>query len=340
MPTGENSPSAALHFSWQLRQVRAQILVDAENALRGELLLPGSSALSRVGNPPAWLTPRYGDEEYLWGLNRMMHWKTLLRAHALTGEAHYATKVVTELDDWIAHVPPPAFRRADGAPDPAAVGNSGPPPWRSLEIGMRMFDTWPAVLEHLADTPHLPPERLARIAQSVTTQAQALSLLTPLIWPDADHNHYFMEMLGLLSVAANFPELSESPHWNEQARHELERCVRKQFIRDGSHIEAVPSYHNLCVVLLARYLALMRASGRSVPPEFERLTVAAAEHTLHSTRPTGTVVPWGDATQRENHVEAALWAYKVTGDIDGVRHLGRLTGLEHLRALSAPVTAA
>src|SRR5690606_16757474 len=66
---------------------REQIIAAAEEAMRGELLLPGSRELSFVGNPPDWFTPRYGDEEYLWSLNRMMHWKTLVQAHALTGDA-------------------------------------------------------------------------------------------------------------------------------------------------------------------------------------------------------------------------------------------------------------
>jgi hypothetical protein len=307
-------------------ELRAQILADAGNALRGRLLLPGNSALSAVGDPPDWLTPRYGDEEYLWSLNRMAHWKTLLRAHALTGEPRYAEKVVAELDDWIARAAPPILRHADGTPNPEAVGNGGPPPWRSLEAGIRMYDTWPTILEHLAGTPFLPPDRLARMAGSVAQHGAVLSLLTPLLWPEANHNHFFMEMLGLLSIGVYYRELPDAPRWTGQAVHELQRCVQKQFTPDGGHVEAVPSYHNLCVVLLARFLLLAHAARQEVPPEFHRVLALAADQTLHSTRPTGTVVPWGDATQRENHIEAALWASTVTPDPGVLQTLAQLVG--------------
>lgn len=318
-------------------ELRAQILADADDALRGRLLLPGNSALSSVGNPPDWLTPRYGDEEYLWSLNRMAHWKTLLRAHALTGDPRYAEKVVAELNDWIARAAPPDLRHSDGTPNPDAVGNAGPPPWRSLEAGIRMYDTWPTVLEHLAGTAFLPPDRLLRIAASVAQHGEVLSLLTPLLWPDANHNHFFMEMLGLLSIGVYYRELPDAPRWTGQAVHELQRCVQKQFTPDGGHVEAVPSYHNLCVVLLARFLRLAHAAEQELPAEFQRVLALAADQTLHSTRPTGTVVPWGDSTQRENHVEAALRAYTVTHDPGVLQTLARLVGEDHFRSLCAPV---
>ncbi|HYD83905.1 MAG TPA: heparinase II/III family protein, partial [Opitutus sp.] len=317
-------------------QLRRETIAAADEALRGELLLPGNRALSFVGDPPDWFTPRYGDEEYLWSLNRMMHWKTLLRAHALTGEEHYAAKVVDELDDWIARARAPHFRHDDGTPNPHAVSNAGPPPWRSLEIGIRMFDTWPVVVEHLAGTAHLPPARLARLAESVTQHAEALSLLTPLLWPDADHNHYFMEMLGLLSIGVRYRELPGAASLTNQAIHELQRCVRRQFTTDGGHVEGCPSYHNLCVVFLARFLSLAAIAQRELPADIHQIAATSIEQTLHSTRPTGTIVPWGDSTQPENFAEAAVWFYKGSNDASVLQHLAALTGLEKLQSLCAP----
>src|SRR5688572_1517400 len=96
--------------------LRASIIAAAGEALRGELRLPGSSGLSQVGDPPQWLTPQHHDEEFLWSLNRMMHWKTLLQAHALTQDERYARKVAGELDDWITRAVQPPLRHADGTP--------------------------------------------------------------------------------------------------------------------------------------------------------------------------------------------------------------------------------
>ncbi len=313
--------------------LRAKILAAADQAMHGLLLLPGSSALSSVGNPPAWLVPQHGDEEYLWGLNRMMHWKTLLQAHALTGDERYAAKVGVELDDWIARTPPPSFRHPDGRPNLEIGTNAGPPPWRELEVGIRMFDSWPVVFEQLAGTRHLPRERLARLTASVAQHGESIALLSPLLWPDADHNHYFMEMLGLLAIGVYFPELN--PAWTDQALRELQRCVQKQFTADGGHIEACPTYHNVCVVLLARYLSLATAAGRPLPPAIVALAEASGGQTLHSVRPTGAIVPWGDST-RSNQVEAALWLYRATGSVDGLQHLAGLMGEARVRADAAP----
>jgi hypothetical protein len=313
--------------------LRAKIIAAADEAMRGMLLLPGSSGLSSVGSPPDWLTPQHRDEEFLWSLNRMMHWKTLLQAHALTGDERYAVKVAAELDDWIARTQPPSFRHADGRPNPEIGTNAGPPPWRELEVGIRMFDSWPVVFEQLAGTAHLPPERLARLAGSVAQHGESLSLLSPLLWPEADHNHYFMEMLGLLAIGVYFPELK--PAWTDQALRELQRCVQKQFTADGGHIEACPTYHNVCVVLLARYLALAEAAGRPLPAEIRALAAASAGQTLHSVRPTGLIVPWGDST-RSNQVEGALWLYRTTGELDVLQHLAGLMGVAQVQAHATP----
>lgn len=311
--------------------LREKTIAAAEEAMRGLLLLPGSSRLSQVGNPPAWLTPQHQDEEFLWSLNRMMHWKTLLQAHALTKDGRYARKVATELDDWITRAVQPPLRHPDGVPNPEIGTNAGPPPWRALETGIRLFDSWPVVFEQL----DLPDDAHARLAASVAQHAAELSLLSPLLWPEADHNHYFMEMLGLLAAGVYFPDLPGAETWTGQAMRELERCVRKQFTADGGHIEACPTYHNVCVVLLARFLGLARAAGRVLPADLHALAEATAGQTLHSVRPTGDIVPWGDST-RSNQVEAALWLFRMNGDPGVLQQFTGLMGIGRVQADCAP----
>ncbi|HWA26617.1 MAG TPA: heparinase II/III family protein [Lacunisphaera sp.] len=312
-------------------ELRAKIVAAADEAMRGLLMLPGSSRLSQVGNPPAWLTPQHQDEEFLWGLNRMMHWKTLLQARALAGDERYAQKVAAELDDWIARAVQPPLRHGDGTPATEVGTNAGPPPWRALETGIRLFDSWPVVFEQL----DLANDARVRLAGSVTQHAAELSLLSPRLWPEADHNHYFMEMLGLLAAGVYFPGLPGAGDWTDQAMRELERCVAKQFTADGGHIEACPTYHNVCLVLLARFLDLAAAAGRELPASVHQVAAATGEQTLHSVRPTGRIVPWGDST-RSNHVEAALWLYRASGDASVLQYFTGLMGAGKVEADCAP----
>jgi hypothetical protein len=312
-------------------ELRAKTIAAAEEALRGLLLLPGSSRLSQVGDPPAWQTPQHGDEEFLWSLNRMMHWKTLLQAHALTKDDRYAQKVAAELDDWMVRAVQPPLRHPDGTPNPGIGTNAGPPPWRALETGIRMFDSWPVVFEQL----DLPDDARARLGASVARHAAELSLLSPLLWPEADHNHYFMEMLGLLAAGVYFPDLPEAKDWTDQAVRELERCVTKQFTADGGHIEACPTYHNVCVVLVARFLDLAASAGRVLPADLRALADSTAGQTLHSVRPTGDIVPWGDST-RSNQVEGALWLFRMNGDPGVLQHLTGFMGLGRVQADCSP----
>lgn len=315
--------------------LREKILTAAAAAMNGQLLLPGNSLPSDVGTPPRWLAPQHGDEEFLWSLNRMMHWKTLLQAEALTGEARYGDKVRVELDDWITQAVQPPLTHPDGRPNPEIGTNAGPPPWRALETGMRMFDSWPVVFEQVAGAGKFSPVQEVRLRESVAQHGRQLRLLSPLLWPEADHNHYFMEMLGLLAAGAYFPDLSEAGEWTDFAVRDLQRCVQKQFTTDGGHIEACPSYHNICVVLLARFLDLARMAGRELPADVHAMMAASADQTLHSVRPTGAIVPWGDST-RSNQVEAALWIFRATGDLAVLQHLVGIMGDRRVQADCAP----
>ena len=315
-----------------LPELRRSILEMAETTLRGRILMPGSSELSFVGDPPDWFTPRYGDNEYLAKLNRQLHWKPLLQAYALTGDARFAAKVVHELDDWLHRTQPLPFFTPDGRPNARGFLEFEVPPWGSLELAFRLYDTWPLLIEQLAGTEHLPPDRLMAMAQSMAHQAGYLSLLSPLLWPAADHNHYFMEMLGLLTTTVMFPELPPAARWRDQAVAELLRCVQCQFTADGGHVEGCPGYHNHCVELLARFVGLAREADRPLPDWVTAVASGAARYALHSTRPTGTVVPWGDSFANNGQVDAVLWSHLITGEVEVLRQLAAAIGLERVRA--------
>jgi hypothetical protein len=98
-----------------LPELAAQTVDEADRAMDGMLVLPGTGARPYfVGNPPDWYANPVDDNEYLWILNRHGHWRSLLAACSLTGDPQYGAKVVQEVRDWIARVPRPPIDTNSG----------------------------------------------------------------------------------------------------------------------------------------------------------------------------------------------------------------------------------
>lgn len=270
------------------------IQTDANLALEGMLVLPGTVGKPYfVGIPPSWHANPVQDNEFLWVLNRMEHWGALLQAYLMKVETDYikyAQKVTSELLDWIDKCPRPAISN-----DMAEMHKNfdSPTPWRSLEAGIRMFKTWPAVITYLVSSgDHFTPDLLERFAISVYEHTEVLHSVSPRFYPNADHNHYLMEMLGLYAAMVQFPEFKVSTTWKNFAKGELVRCVEKQITDGGGQIEGSPHYHN--ETLYYFYLAQMIAvsDGDNFPSNYIARLDNAINYTLHTLRPTGLNVPW------------------------------------------------
>jgi len=277
-------------------------LEQAKFALDGMLQLPGTGGKRAfVGNPIPWNKNPTDALEYIVTLNRTEHWQALLTAWMLTGEDRYVAKVVTELDSWIATCPPPATT-SDLKVFSAFV------PWRLLETGIRMFESWASVVKTLAGTKWLPADRLARLGVTVHTHCRFLAEVAPKLWPKADHNHYLMEMTGLLSAAALYPEFKASAEWKAQAWREVARCAEAQLTREGGQVEGTPHYHNLCVLFFCKALRVGRAEGLPLDAAFRARVMGSLLYSLHATRPDGNNVPWGDSDCQRSTVDSLVAA--------------------------------
>ena len=145
--------------------------------------------------------------------------------------------------------------------------------------------------------------------------ASLLEEISPIFWPDANHNHCLMENLGLLSIACLFPQLKTADRWRAHAMRALERCAVAQLTPFGGQIEGSPHYHNLCMFwfLLAQLVA--RNSGLSFSAEYSRRIHNSMEYSIHTIRPSGTIVPWGDSdADVSSIVEAGVYSYLALDD--------------------------
>lgn len=299
----------------QFPELAADTLRLADEALAGQLVLPGTGpALYYVGNPPEWTVNPVGDNEYTFHLNRMHHWKTLCEAYSLTGALKYAQKAIQEITDWIDRVPCPALKDETGAYAPSRF--DGLTPWRALEVGIRGYRTWPYVVELLADTPYMTEAFLEKLLPCVYIHCRILYEISPLLWPKADHNHYLMENLGLLSFSLLFPEMKGSEAFRAHALRELDRCMDAQCTPCGGQIEGCPSYHNGCVFWFAMRNVFSRKYHIEESESYTRRLNSMFLHSIHSTRACGGNFPWGDShtADKETMCLAAVSCYMASGD--------------------------
>lgn len=301
-------------------------IASAEEAYRGMLKLPGTGGVREfVGNPPCWLERRHNDNEYLWQLNRMTHWQDLLEAYSLTRDEKYGRKVIEEMLDWIATV---GIR--EEMIDYPIEYFSQCHPLRALELGIRAYKTWPLVLEHLGHTELFTEEVLEQYLWAACQQIRMLRKVSPILWPKADHNHFLMECLGILTTALYFPELREAEEWKAFAIDGIERCALAQLTEDGGQIEGCPSYHNGCMFWFGLAVVLAKRFHFEFSDRYMELLRTNLDYSIYSLRPTGKCVPVGDSHANHLAVMGGVYGYLA---LDDMTWLGLATNLIDMREI-------
>ncbi|GMX61936.1 hypothetical protein Elgi_17400 [Paenibacillus elgii] len=291
-------------------ELARETIANAEQACKGMITLPGTGGVPEfVGNPPCWLEHRHNDNEFLWQLNRMNHWQELLQAYSLTQDDKYGHKVIVEMLDWIETV----GIHEDMADYPIGYFSQCHP-LRALELGIRNYKTWPLVLEHLGHTEMFTEEVLEKYLGAVYKQIKILRKVSPILWPKADHNHFLMECLGILTTALYFPELKEAEEWKSFAIDGIERCASAQLTEDGGQIEGCPSYHNGCMFWFGLAVILAKRFHFRFSDRYMELLRKNLDYSIYSLRPTGKCVPVGDSHANHLAVMGAVYGYMALDD--------------------------
>ncbi len=284
---------------------------NAENCLNGKMILPGSSELHFIGNPVKWRENIFGYDEYTYQLNRMVHWRTMAEAYSYTGDERFAKKILEEFYQWIEECPCQPLYRPDGSLAVEDFGgckcNQGI--WRSLEVGIRMYRTWPYLIHHLLDGGFIDEHFLEVYLRSVYEHACVLYQVTPIIWPNADHNHYLMENNGLLYLACMFPEFKDAQIWKEHAIREMERSINAQVTEGGGQIEGCASYHNGSIYWFALPVLLADRYGFEVSDNYRKRLKKMLEYSVHATRPCGGNSSWGDSHTYSGTLSMGAFCY-------------------------------
>ena len=333
---------------------RVELLKNAENlensenqayyAMQNLFVLPGSGGVRMdVGTPPAWSECRTDDEEYLWHLNRTGYFKNLCDLYNYTGKEDYAEKVLADMENWIDTCPLgplPDENTTKEEMDKIRRFFSGLTPWRSLEVGIRMFDSWNYAYDSLLLSGLMTPELHAKIAYSFYEHAVVLRKMSPIYWPQANHNHYIHEMLGLFEIACLFPDFDESDAWRKFALDELLRCAKAQFTDDGGQIEGSPHYHYCCLKMFFDFLEAARGLGITVHEEIIKICKLAVDYMLAVLGPDGILAPIGDSPYHAVGPHIAEYYYSSFGELGAAAKVFSIHADERLDTIPETVKSA
>lgn len=287
------------------------IMEKAEQNVKGMAILPGSPDYHFIGNPVKWKENIYNYDEYTYQLHRMVHWRNMAEAYSFTGEERFARKIIEEFYQWVEECPCQPIYKEDGTLAVEDFGgcacNQGI--WRSLEIGIRMYRTWPYIIHHLMDGGFIDEKFLEVYLRTLYIHAQVLYLVTPIIWPKADHNHYLMENNGLLYLACMFPEFKDAQIWKEHALKEMERSINAQVTVGGGQIEGCASYHNGCTYWFALPVLLADQYGFEVSEHYQEMLKKMLVYSVHATRPCGGNSNWGDSNTYTGTMSMGAFCY-------------------------------
>ncbi len=250
------------------------------------------------------------DVEWAWLSNRHPQIDSLFVIYLRTGNPDYAQYIDLFLRDFI----------IKSLPYPGKA--SATDIWRGLEVSFRA-KVWPRIFYGLINSKYLSP----------ATQLLMLSSL-----PDhAHYNRYFhkkstnwltMEISGLATIAAAFPEMKHSEEWLDYALATMGRSMKEQVYADGVQTELTSHYHNGTLISFEELKDICDRTGKEVPDFYRRTLEQMYGYTAHTMRPDGFGLLNNDS-DRDNNRELVLkgaqtfgrpdWAYIATNGRSGVK---------------------
>lgn len=296
-----------------------KFISQAERVLNGWIFLPGKAEETFVGKGiPNWKSLIKGNDdlEAVFVLNRHEHWNILLEAYKKTGDEKYAARVWEEFENWYQSCPCPEIRLEqkylkeyfDTYTDAARAC------WRTLEAGIRIFRVWKNIPDYLFASKSTKMEYITHFNESLLQHGEVLSKVSPILFPNADHNHFLMESFGLMVLGCVFPWLEKAEQWKKKGEIEIKRCILTQITEDGGQIEGCPHYHNESIEIMAEAVLAMKKYGIFIEEKYLVRLKKALEYTLHTIRPTGKNVAFGDSDASDKWKRTLEEGSKIFGN--------------------------
>ena len=237
--------------------------------------------------------------EWVWSLNRMNFWPTLINAYWKTLNEKYAAEWVFEMQDWVAK-------------NPVTIKVSGEKTlaWRALESGLRMT-SWMNAYYSIITSPSFSAVANADFAKGVLAHGWRLNYLSSEFTQyEKGNNHEIMANIGLANAALLFPEFKFAEEWKGNATRVLENCLRVMVYPDGVQFELAPGYHQWVRNYFFNYAKLAALNGVKLPDEYLATVKKMFNFGLYSMDPQGNLPQVNDSWPATADLEEAAVFWK------------------------------
>ena len=287
-----NTKSASL-FKKEVPAPAEKINTEADSVLQDIFTFQG--VIGKVPRLPdgrlKWdCTGPENDIEWAWALNRHYPVRPVLDAFYETGNIKYIRYIDCFIKDWIISSWPYPEKKSSTAM------------WRGLEVSFRV-KTWAHVFFSLIQTDFISPATKLLILSSLPDHAHYARNF------HGQNNWLTMEISGLATVAAFWPEFKNTPDWLAYTTHTMVESMKEQVYPDGAQTELTSSYHHVALSNFLLYEEICGKAGITLPDFYTKTIESMWNYLVLTIRPDGFGILNNDAdlaNNRQNVLNAAI----------------------------------
>lgn len=232
--------------------------------------------------------PGMYDDEWQWQLNRMHWFNDMAAMYLKTKDPAYPSTFVRQLRSWAVSCPMPAKRE-----------NVRGSTWRTIECGLRLSRFWASAYTAFIKAPEFTDDDVMMYCYLSLIQKRFL------VRNNTTANIFIMEMHGIYTFSAMFPEFKESAESRKFAVDMLQKRIGKMLLPDGFLDELTNSYHNSVVGNMILVCKIARDCGfaSEIPASF----IAPLERAFDAQ--LALMTPAFDMPLSNDTVHTKLWEY-------------------------------
>ena len=230
----------------------------------------------QFGSDIDWHLRMFDDVESTVSLNCHAFVQNLAAVYQQTDDTKYADHTARLLKSWYDQCPIPNHWHIQG-------------PWRTLEVGNRQCNMWPAAVAAMGETDAFTDDIHAMLAHSRLDHIRYL-----IAFCGGANNWYQVECSGLAVAALFSPELQLADTYLRIAMRRLMWINSFAYYDDGFQFELTHGYHVFPTSSLFAVVQAAKAREVNLPVDFTALVERAHEMYLFSAQPNHILPTFND----------------------------------------------